>query len=119
EPPAGRERAAVKRARDYLREHLSEQVRLDDLADHVGLDKFHLIRAFRAEVGVPPYQFLTHARIHRARELLRAGMPALRVASAVGYCDQSQLHRHFVRLVGQSPARYATSRGFRGSLTIS
>lgn len=106
----GHERPAVRRARAYLLEHLAEQVRLDELADHVGLDKYHLIRAFRADVGAPPYEFLTHARIHRARELLRQGVAAAEVATAVGYYDQSQLHRHFVRLVGITPGRYARSR---------
>jgi AraC-like DNA-binding protein len=105
----GRERRSVQRARAYLRERLSEQVRLDDVADHVGLDKYHLIRAFRAEVGVPPYEFLTHARVHRARELLRRGVTAGDAAVAVGFYDQSQLHRHFVRLVGVTPGRYVAS----------
>lgn len=103
----GGERPAVRRARAYLLERLSEPVRLDELADHVRLDKHHLIRAFRAEVGVPPYEFLTHARVHRARELLRQGVASGTVASLVGYCDQSQLNRHFVRLTGTSPGRYA------------
>ena len=111
--PGGRERAAIRRAREYLLDRLAHPVRLDQLADHVGLDKYHLIRAFRAEVGVPPYEFLTHARIHRARELLRRGQSATRVAASLGYYDQSQLHRHFLRLVGLTPGRYAAARPAR------
>ena len=110
EPDAPRERRAIARARAYLLERLADAIRLDDLADHVGIDKYHLVRAFRSAVGVPPYEFLTHARIHRARELLRAGATAAAAATAVGYCDQSQLHRHFVRLVGTTPGRYARKR---------
>ena len=107
--PAGREGRAVQRARAYLLERLAERIRLDDVADHVGVDKYHLIRTFRAQVGVPPYEFVTHARVHRARELLRRGVPAGSAATTVGFCDQSQLHRHFVRLVGTTPGRYAAS----------
>lgn len=106
---AVQERPAIRRARAYLLERVAENVRLDELADHVRLDKYHLIRAFRAHVGVPPYEYLTHARIARARDLLQAGLPASEVAAAVGYCDQSQLHRHFVRLVGTTPGRWARS----------
>ncbi len=113
----GRERSAVQRARAYLTERLAEPVRLDDVADHVRLDKYHLIRAFRAEVGAPPYEFLTHARVHRARELLRQGVRAGDAAAAVGFCDQSQLHRHFVRLVGVTPGRYVACAG--SSLRVS
>jgi AraC-like DNA-binding protein len=108
--PAVRERPAIRRARAYLLERLAENVRLDELADHVRLDKYHLIRAFRAHVGVPPYEYLMHARIARARELLQLGLPASEVASAVGYCDQSQLNRHFVRRVGTTPARWAAAK---------
>lgn len=107
ERTAGHEARAVRRAKAYLLEHLAGRVRLDDLADHVGLDKFHLIRSFRTQVGVPPYEFLIHARVHRARELLRGGASAGSAATTVGFCDQSQLHRHFVRLVGVTPGRYA------------
>jgi AraC-like DNA-binding protein len=103
----GRESRTVQRARAYLLERLAEHIRLDDVADHVGIDKFHLIRMFHAEVGVPPYEFVTHARVHRARELLRKGVSAGSAATTVGFCDQSQLHRHFVRLVGVTPGRYA------------
>jgi AraC-like DNA-binding protein len=104
-----RERVAVRRARAYLLERMTENVRLDDVADHVRLDKYHLIRAFRAHTGVPPYEFLTHARIARAQELLAAGRSATEVAAMVGYCDQSQLHRHFVRIVGVTPGRFAAA----------
>jgi AraC-like DNA-binding protein len=116
----GRERPAVQRARAYLRERLAERIRLDEVADYVGLDKYHLIRAFHAEVGAPPYEFVTHARVHRARELLRAGMAAGQVAAAVGFCDQSQLHRHFTRLVGVTPGRYVrrARSSLRAAMTI-
>ncbi len=112
-PRTPRERRAVARAREYLLERFAAEVRLDDLADHVGLDKYHLVRAFRAAVGLPPYEYLTHVRIHRARDLLRDGATAAAAATAVGYCDQSQLHRHFVRIVGTTPGHYA--RQVRGS----
>jgi AraC-like DNA-binding protein len=120
QPPMRREHRVVQRARMYLIERLAERVRLDEVADHVGLDKYHLIRAFRAQVGVPPYEFLTHARVHRARELLRRGVAAATAATAVGFCDQSQLHRHFVRLVGVTPGRYAARArsSLRSSITI-
>lgn len=106
-----RETSAVARARAYLIERLAEPVRLDELADHVGMDKFHLSRAFRAQLGAAPYEYLTHRRILKAQHLLREGWPVVRVASAVGYYDQSQLHRHFRRLVGVTPGAFA--RNFR------
>lgn len=98
---------SVRRARAFLLDHVAEDVTLDALAEHARADKFHLCRAFSREIGLPPHAFLTQARIARARILLRRGLRASEVASLVGFCDQSQMHRHFVRIVGCTPGAYA------------
>ncbi len=98
---------AVRRAQAYLRAHLDDAVSLDVLAAEAGLDKFHLARAFRAEVGLPPHAYLTHLRMAAARRLLDRGVAAGEVAQRVGLYDQSQLNRHFRRIVGVTPGRYA------------
>jgi AraC-like DNA-binding protein len=105
--PGGRAPRAVRRARDFLQDGLAEKVTLDALAEHAGLDKFHLVRAFRAEVGVPPYEYLTHLRVARASVLLARGVPAAEAAQAVGLYDESQLSRHFRRMIGMTPGRFA------------
>ena len=97
----------VRRAVELLRVRLAEAVTLDDLAAYAALDKFHLCRAFRAQVGMPPHGYLTHLRILRAKELLAAGMKPSKTALQVGFYDQSQLNRHFRRIVGTTPGQYA------------
>lgn len=94
----------------YLRERLAESITLDDLATHAALDKFHLCRAFRTQIGMPPHAYLTHLRIQRAKELLLDGVRASEIAPQVGLYDQSQLNRHFRRIVGVTPARYGNAR---------
>jgi AraC-like DNA-binding protein len=109
--PPTRKRAplAVRRARAFLHDALRAKITLDDLAEHAALDKFHLVRAFRAEVGLPPYEYLTYLRVTRACELLQRGVLVAEAAQAVGFCDESQLHRHFRRIVGVTPGAYARS----------
>ena len=97
----------VRRAVELLHERLAGSVTLDELAAHAGLDKFRLCRAFRAQVGLPPYAYLTQLRVRRARELLAAGVRPGEVAPQVGLYDQSQLNRHFRRIVGTTPGEYA------------
>jgi AraC-like DNA-binding protein len=101
---------AVRRAHEALRERLAESITLDELAEHAGLDKFHLCRAFRSQIGMPPHAYLTRLRIMRAKQLLDAGVRPIEVAPMVGLYDQSQLNRHFRRLVGTTPGRYAEAR---------
>jgi len=100
-------RRPVRRAIELLHERLDGEVTLDTLADHAGADKFHLCRAFRSQVGLPPHAYLTQLRILRAKELLAAGVKPSEVAPRVGLYDQSQLNRHFRRIVGTTPGAYA------------
>jgi AraC-like DNA-binding protein len=97
----------VRRALERLRGALDEPLTLDDLAAHADLDKYHLCRAFRAQIGMPPHTYLTRLRIMRAKQLLESGVRPIEVAPHVGFYDQSQLNRHFRRLVGTTPGRYA------------
>jgi AraC-like DNA-binding protein len=106
-PPPGRERRAVKLAREYLEDNLGGSVSLEDLARLANLSPFHLARVFRDEVGLPPHAYQTQARLGRARSLLLRGWPAARVARETGFADQSHLTRRFKRLVGVTPGRYA------------
>lgn len=103
-------RPSLLRARQFLLDHLADKVTLDAVADHARTDKFHLCREFSRELGLPPYAFLTQARVVRASILLRRGMAPSDVAARVGFCDQSQMHRHFVRIVGCTPGTYAGGR---------
>lgn len=100
-------RPSVRRAREFLLLHVAEEVTLDALAEHARADKFHLCRAFSREIGFPPYAFLTQARIARARVLIQNGLRPSEIAQRVGFCDQSQMHRHFLRIVGCTPGAYA------------
>jgi AraC-like DNA-binding protein len=107
--PATQAPRAVRKARAFLHDVLAEKITLDDVAAHAALDKFHLARAFRREVGLPPYEYLTYLRVSRAQALLRRGVRAAEAAQEVGFCDESQLHRHFRRIVGVTPGAYARS----------
>jgi transcriptional regulator GlxA family with amidase domain len=99
----------VRRAIEMLRARLTESISLDDLAAHAALDKFHLCRAFRVQIGMPPHAYLTRLRIMRAKQLLSAGVRPSEVAPRVGFYDQSALNRHFRRIVGTTPGQFAAS----------
>lgn len=70
----------------------------------------HLVRSFTRQFGVSPHAYVIGRRIDAARrELLRGARPA-DVATAVGFCDQAHLTRHFKRHTSMTPARFARSR---------
>jgi AraC-like DNA-binding protein len=107
-PPAlGNEREAVRRARRYIDERFAEGVSLAEIAAHVALSPYHLLRAFRAEIGLPPHAYLDNVRIRHAERLIAAGKPLAEVSAETGFSSQSHLTRQFKRLIGVTPGQYA------------
>ena len=105
--PAGRETRAVRAARDYIEAHYAENPSLGDLSSVTGLNPFYLVRVFRAEVGLPPHEYLTQVRVGRAMKLLSRGTPIADVALETGFVDQSHLTSRFRRIVGVTPKQFA------------
>lgn len=97
---------AARRARDWLREQMEQDIGLDELARRCGADRFQLTRAFRAAYGLPPHAYLVQLRLAAARRRLAAGEAPADVAAAVGFADQSHLGRWFRRAFGLPPAAY-------------
>ena len=102
------EHAAVRRARDHLRERWDERVSLAELSVVAGLSRYELVRRFRDQTDITPHAFQTNLRIAQARRLLSAGVAPAEVAAECGFADQPHLSRVFKRAVGVSPARYAS-----------
>jgi len=113
--PARRAPAAVGATRDLLRERLADPPSLAELAELTELNQFALLRAFRAETGLPPHAYLNQLRVRRARLLLDNGVNAADVAAQVGFADQAHLTRHFKRVVGVPPVAYQRERRQRAS----
>jgi AraC family transcriptional regulator len=90
-----------------MREHLGQDVGLQDLASALRLSRFHFCTAFRLATGHTPHEWLTRLRMERARKLL--GDESLRVtdiALATGYQTPSAFAARFRRHVGVSPSEY-------------
>jgi AraC-like DNA-binding protein len=109
----GRERKAVGQIRNYLQDRYQKNVSLGELTGLVGMSSFALIRAFRAEVGLPPHAFLNQVRIDRARHLLRSGCTIADAAFSTGFADQSHFTKHFKKMVGVTPGSYRASNDLR------
>ncbi|VIO68272.1 HTH-type transcriptional activator Btr [Bradyrhizobium ivorense] len=109
-PVARRARAAprtVALVRDYLHANAESQVSIADLAQAAGVSGTQVIRAFSAGTGMPPHSYLVSLRVERAKALLRSGIGLAEAALDAGFSDQSQFTRHFKRLTGVTPGRFA------------
>lgn len=108
-PAARRDAGLAGQLRELLDARVRPGITLGEAARLLHSHPTHLVRAFSREYGMPPHLYLTGRRVDLARRYLLAGLPAAEVAVQTGFYDQSHLSRHFQRMLGVSPTRYARS----------
>lgn len=97
----------VRRIRDYVAAHLSEPVRLRDLAGLANISPSHFARAFKSTTGETPHGYLLRCRIDEAKSLLQGGTLNLtEIALRVGFSSQSHLSTRFRSATGLTPTAY-------------
>ncbi len=91
---------------DWIEAHLDQPIRLDDIAQAIGLSPYHLHRMFRATRGMPLHGWITNYRIARAKSLLAGPMPVVDIAFACGFSRQSHFARVFKAHTTCTPGTY-------------
>jgi transcriptional regulator GlxA family with amidase domain len=100
EPESDRIRIAL----NFAREHLTEALPLERLADAARLSPRQFGRVFRRETGETPAKAIERLRAEAARLRLQDGSePIEQIALAVGFTDPERMRRAFIKLYGQPP----------------
>lgn len=102
----GREREAVRKAREYIHSCWSQKITLGELSEYVGLSRYYFLRVFCNEVGMPPHSYQDSIRISYAKKLLKQGLSPKDIAFETGFSDQSHFANRFKRSVGVTPGFY-------------
>ena len=92
----------------YIDAHLSEDLSVEHLSSVFYTSRYHLMRTFKAHTGYSLHQYITRRRILRAAELIGAGMPVAKAATACGYEDYSAFLRAFKNIFKISPKNFST-----------
>jgi AraC-like DNA-binding protein len=98
--------AGVRRAKDYLVENATVTTTATTLETVAGIDRYRLVRHFKAAYGTTPDRFRLLRRLDLARAAIEGGEPIALAAAAAGFADQSHLTRHFKRAFGTTPAQW-------------
>jgi AraC family transcriptional regulator, transcriptional activator FtrA len=95
---------------DWLRAHLAQPHSVASLARRVAMSPRTLQRQFSAAIGHAPLAWLLRERVAAAKDQLEGSPHApkalAQVAQRCGFGSEESLRRHFVRVVGVSPAVY-------------
>ncbi len=102
---SGLPKRRLNRVVDYVREHLSHDLSLTELARVADMSPSHFKVLFKQSLGVPVHQYVIRSRVEYAIELLIADrLPLKDIALQAGFADQSHMARCVRRLTGMAPS---------------
>lgn len=103
----GQSQSVVERVKSYIKQHISEDLSREDIANYVFLNPDYLTRIFKKETGMAVSDYLLQERLKFAKELLtKTDMPIGAIASHIGYANFSHFSRMFKKYTDLNPIEY-------------
>lgn len=87
----------------YIDAHLTEDLKIDTLAEQFYISKFHMMRLFRQETGQSIHGYLQERRLIHARDLIRQGVSATESCFQSGFHSYSSFTRAYAKHFGTTP----------------
>ena len=101
EPPV------VARAKQFISEHQTEELSLEQVAKSVHTSKFYFCKMFKKATGIHFTDYLSRVRTERAKNLLlNPNLRVSEIAYEVGFQSLTHFNRVFKKILGQSPTDY-------------
>lgn len=97
----------ITATKEYLNDHISEDISLDKISSDIGISKYYLHRLFTELHGYTPLNYLTTIRLEKAKyKLLHSNDSILAIAIACGFDNISYFSNVFKRHIGFSPTQF-------------
>jgi AraC family transcriptional regulator len=96
--------AWLRRAQEMLDDQWQDNVRIEEVAQEVGVHPSHLLRVFRQHVGTTPGAYLRRVRmVNATHQVLATDKPMKVIAATAGFADQAHFSRAFKKEHGVTP----------------
>lgn len=97
----------VRRACAFIANNFASPITVEDVAEHVGVCRSRLYRAFRDHMNISPTLYITQFRMQQACLLLdKTNLAIKAIAYSVGFEDPLYFSRRFREIIGVSPSAY-------------
>lgn len=97
----------VTDVKNYIFEHLTEQIVLEDLSRQFFFNGKYISAMFKKYTGMTIRSYILDQRITLAKRLLREGSNVAEACYHSGFLDYTNFIRSFTRSVGMSPGKYS------------
>ena len=97
----------IQYVRNYIKEHMEEDLSLVLLSEKIHLNASYLSRLFKKETGEKLYDYILRIRLQKAAELVMEGTMKIQdIAQTVGYESVQSFNRAFKKYTGEAPVNY-------------
>ena len=97
----------IKQMMDFVQEHYSENITVDEIASSAGISSRECTRCFRRCIGASPIEHLTQFRVRMAAKALReTGKTVMDISEDCGFSSPSYFSKVFRDMTGQTPKEY-------------
>ncbi|MBR6706808.1 MAG: AraC family transcriptional regulator [Clostridia bacterium] len=104
------QRKAVRKMQDFINEHISEEISIEDLAKAASFSPWHARRIFIKVLGMTPAVYIRRLKLSKSALKLRdESCQILNAAMDMGYKSVDGYQRAFRREFGINPKEYSTS----------
>jgi len=97
----------ITRAKQFITDHQTEELSLEQVASAVHTSKFYFCKLFKKATGINFTDYLSRVRTERAKNLLlNPNLRVSEIAYEVGFQSLTHFNRVFKRILGRSPTDY-------------
>lgn len=97
----------IKRSKEYIQEHLHQNIKVRDVAAHISLSESYFAIYFKEKTGINFRDYILTAKIEYAKKILKNKKTSIsEIAEKVGYQDYRSFSRAFKNETGMSPSDY-------------
>jgi AraC-like DNA-binding protein/ligand-binding sensor protein len=101
EPPV------ITKARAYIHEHQTEEIKLGQVAKAVNMSSYYFCKMFKKVTGINFTDYVARIRIEKSKNLLlNPNLRVSEIAFEVGFQSLTHFNRVFKKILGQSPTEY-------------
>lgn len=90
----------------YINEHLNEALSLDILSERLFMNKYHLSRKFKDQIGTTVHRYIVQRRLILSKQLMLSGLSPFDVYQECGFSDYSSFYRAFKSEYNISPRTF-------------
>ena len=97
----------AKKLSNFIEDNIYKITSLSDICEEFHYSKNYVIRIFKREFGLSPFQYINNVKIERAMYLIETtSRPVGDIATECGYSDYPYFYKRFVEKTGASPVEW-------------